>query len=123
MAASSLHFDDYKRYGRQMILDGIGLPGNVRSKYRLLFTLALKRTHAAGQLKLQQAAVGVVGAGGLGCPALQYLAAAGVGKLIFSCWVPALIYIMHYVFLRRPHWDHRPRRRGAIEPSTPDATH
>ncbi len=27
-AASSLHhLDDYKRYGRQMILDGIGLPG------------------------------------------------------------------------------------------------
>ena len=28
MAASGLHhLDDYKRYGRQMILDGIGLPG------------------------------------------------------------------------------------------------
>ena len=28
MAVSSLHhLDDYKRYGRQMILDGIGLPG------------------------------------------------------------------------------------------------
>ncbi len=28
MTTSSLHhLDDYKRYGRQMILDGIGLPG------------------------------------------------------------------------------------------------
>lgn len=58
--ASNLHLEDYKRYGRQMILDGIGLPG---------------------QLKLQQATVAVVGAGGLGCPALQYLAAAGIGRI------------------------------------------
>jgi hypothetical protein len=37
MAASSLHhLDDYKRYGRQMILDGIGLPG----------ALALARIHS-----------------------------------------------------------------------------
>lgn len=32
-----------------------------------------------GQLKLRAASVAVVGAGGLGCPALQYLGAAGVG--------------------------------------------
>jgi hypothetical protein len=33
MAASSLHhLDDYKRYGRQMILDGIGLPGAFGSR-------------------------------------------------------------------------------------------
>ncbi|KAJ7445804.1 hypothetical protein B0H11DRAFT_1746659 [Mycena galericulata] len=43
-----------------MILEGFGLPG---------------------QLKLQNSSVAVVGAGGLGCPALQYLAAAGIGRI------------------------------------------
>lgn len=34
-----------------------------------------------GQQKLKNASVLIVGAGGLGCPMLQYLAAAGVGKI------------------------------------------
>jgi hypothetical protein len=41
MAASSLHLDDYKRYGRQMILDGIGLPGAL-SRIYLTFLMGLR---------------------------------------------------------------------------------
>ncbi|PKP87857.1 MAG: molybdopterin biosynthesis protein MoeB [Alphaproteobacteria bacterium HGW-Alphaproteobacteria-17] len=48
------------RYARQIILPAFG---------------------GAGQTKLKAAHVAIVGAGGIGCPAITYLAAAGVGKL------------------------------------------
>jgi sulfur-carrier protein adenylyltransferase/sulfurtransferase len=43
--------------------------------------LSLPGFGTEAQLKLKQASVLVVGAGGLGCPALQYLVGAGVGKI------------------------------------------
>lgn len=48
------------RYARQIILPAFG---------------------GAGQAKLKAAHVAIIGAGGIGCPAITYLAAAGVGKL------------------------------------------
>ncbi|WP_313115347.1 molybdopterin-synthase adenylyltransferase MoeB [Aequorivita sediminis] len=43
--------------------------------------LSLEEVGARGQLQLKQAKVLVIGAGGLSCPVLQYLAAAGVGTI------------------------------------------
>lgn len=52
--------DQLDRYGRQIVLPGVG---------------------AAGQAKLLESSVLILGAGGLGSPAALYLAAAGVGRL------------------------------------------
>ncbi|HEX8668806.1 MAG TPA: HesA/MoeB/ThiF family protein [Allosphingosinicella sp.] len=43
--------------------------------------IVLKEVGGAGQNKLRSATVAVVGAGGIGAPAIQYLAAGGVGGL------------------------------------------
>ena len=44
--------------------------------------IVLREVGGAGQAKLRRATVAIIGAGGIGSPAIQYLAAAGVGRLI-----------------------------------------
>ncbi|MGY2734944.1 HesA/MoeB/ThiF family protein [Sphingomonas sp. UYP23] len=44
--------------------------------------IVLREVGGAGQLALKAASVALVGAGGIGSPAIQYLAAAGVGRLV-----------------------------------------
>ena len=44
--------------------------------------IVLREFGGGGQLRLKQACVAVIGAGGIGSPAIQYLAAAGIGSLI-----------------------------------------
>ncbi len=43
--------------------------------------ILLREIGGEGQKKLLQSRVAVIGAGGIGCPAIQYLAAAGIGVL------------------------------------------
>jgi adenylyltransferase/sulfurtransferase len=53
----------------------------VQNTYRYLRQVSLESIGSQGQLLLSKASVLVVGAGGLGCPIVTSLAAAGVGKI------------------------------------------
>ncbi len=51
-------------------------------KARTARQIILPELAETGQMRLAEATVAIVGAGGLGSPVIEYLAAAGVGKLI-----------------------------------------
>ncbi|TAE46781.1 MAG: HesA/MoeB/ThiF family protein [Cytophagales bacterium] len=52
-----------------------------QEKKRYTRHINLKEIGIEGQIKICNAKILVIGAGGLGCPALQYLTAAGIGKI------------------------------------------
>jgi molybdopterin/thiamine biosynthesis adenylyltransferase/rhodanese-related sulfurtransferase len=64
--------------------------------------LALPGFNKAVQQLLQQAKVLVIGAGGLGCPAAQYLAATGIGTLGIADYDKVAISNLHRQILYTP---------------------
>ncbi|WP_297082872.1 HesA/MoeB/ThiF family protein [uncultured Demequina sp.] len=69
---------------------------------------------AAGQRALAGASVAVVGMGGLGCPAAQYLAAAGVGRLTLIDADHVSVTNLHRQILFGPDAVGRPKVHAAV---------
>ncbi|RQO30364.1 thiamine biosynthesis protein ThiF [Taibaiella sp. KBW10] len=72
--------ETFQRYNRQILIPEIGIQG---------------------QTKIQAAKVLVVGAGGLGCPVLQYLAAAGVGTIGIIDFDTVALHNLHRQLLHK----------------------
>ena len=93
-----LKADEIDRYARHLVLRDVGGPG---------------------QLKLKAARVLVIGAGGLGTPLIQYLAAAGIGGSLFSETTPRSRPTLHSVFHTVFHgFDSRQPAAREVDPDS-----
>ncbi|MNS35496.1 putative adenylyltransferase/sulfurtransferase MoeZ [compost metagenome] len=86
--------ENYQRYHRQIIVPDIGING---------------------QLKLQEAKVLVIGAGGLGSPVLLYLAGAGIGTLGIADHDTVAIHNLHRQILHRESSVDTSKAQSALE--------
>ena len=86
--------EEFTRYSRQFMLPEIGLQG---------------------QEKLKNAKVLVVGAGGLGCPALQYLSAAGIGAIGIIDFDKVELHNLHRQILYSTNDVGKPKAETAAE--------
>ena len=87
-------FEELNRYSCQLMLDEVGIEG---------------------QLKIKHAKVLVVGAGGLGCPVLQYLNAAGVGTIGIIDFDKVEIHNLHRQILYAPEDIGKPKAPTAAK--------
>src|ERR1700754_5113498 len=103
-----LNADELERYARHIVLREVGGPG---------------------QAALQAAKVLVIGAGGLGAPALMYLAAAGIGTLgVVDDDVVSLSNLQRQVIhatpdIGRPKVDSAAERIDALNPHVRVVSH
>ena len=86
--------DEFARYSRQFMLPEIGMQG---------------------QEKLKNAKVLVVGAGGLGCPVLQYLSAAGIGTIGIIDYDKVELHNLHRQILYSTHDVGKQKAETAVE--------
>lgn len=86
--------DVFARYSRQIFIEEVGLEG---------------------QKKIQAAKVLVIGAGGLGSPVIQYLAAAGVGTLGVADFDEVELHNLNRQVIHNEHTVGMPKTKSAVQ--------